>query len=104
MENQFARNPECLFLVTRKDFRKVRTPKIKKVLGSSPIDFGSFSSEAKHNRRTVPRLKWFLLARRLQGQRPQLWKFVPDLSPVEDGFSLEMKHGKRTGPCPMIGL
>jgi hypothetical protein len=71
----------------------------KNVLGFFHDENCSCSSETKHHRRTAPRPKLFVSARRLQKQRPQHRKTVLGSSPNEDGFcSSETKHGRRTAP------
>jgi hypothetical protein len=58
----------CLF--QQGDYRnKGHNPK-KTVTGSSPGEDSFFSSEIKHDRRKAPRPKLFVLAGRLQKQRP----------------------------------
>jgi hypothetical protein len=67
-----------------RDFRKVKT--LKSVLVWKPGEGGFCILETKHDRRTSPRPKLFVLTRRLQKQRPQPRKTVLVSSLGEDGF------------------
>jgi hypothetical protein len=67
---RFAPNVACLFLETKKRKWDCQISG-KYVLSSSPGEDGSCSSETKHDGRTTPRPKLFVLQRRLQKQTPQ---------------------------------
>jgi hypothetical protein len=75
----------------------------KSVLRSIPGEYVSCSSETKHDRRMVPRLKLFVSKRRLRKQRPEPRKTVLGSIPSKDGFcSSDTKHDRRTGPKPKL--
>jgi hypothetical protein len=57
----------------------------KSVLGSKPGEDGFCILEGKHDKRTLPRPKLFVLVR-LQEQWSHPQKSVLDLNPGEDGF------------------
>jgi hypothetical protein len=65
----------------------------KNFLSSIPGEGDSCSSETMHDKRTAPRLKLFVLQRRLQEQRPKPRKTVLGSNPDEDVFRIsETKH------------
>jgi hypothetical protein len=67
-----------------KYFRKVRT--LRSNLCLSPHEYSFCSSETKHNRRKVPKLKVVVLMRLLKEQRPQPKKAIQFASLSEDVF------------------
>jgi hypothetical protein len=68
----------------------------KSIMSSISGEGSSCSSENKNDRRTAPRPKLFVSERRLQKQRPWLWKAVLGSSPNEDVFSFSETKYDRT--------
>jgi hypothetical protein len=82
---ELRQDQSCLF--RRGCYRNKDHASQKTVLSSIPGEDGFCSSETKHDRRTVPRQKLFVSARRLQKQRPQPRKTVLCWSSDDDvGF------------------
>jgi hypothetical protein len=77
MKEEWCQDQSCLF--RRGDCRnKGHNP--DKFLGSIPGEDGFCCSETKHNRRALPGLKLFVLARRITGTKAKTLKNYPGLN------------------------
>jgi hypothetical protein len=84
-----------------KYFRKAKTS--TNLLSLSPGVGGCCFSEARRDRRVLPRPKFFVSKKRLQQQWPQPRKSVLVSGPGEDDlFNSETMHDKKTAPGPRL--